>query len=50
MRTMAELESMYREKLQVKSTELLDSTPLDAEHRYVAFVQDDEKDSNCAEW
>ncbi|KAM6939598.1 protein FAM161A [Xenentodon cancila] len=32
VRTMAELESMYQEKLQLKSMEPLDTTALDAEH------------------
>uniref|UniRef100_A0A672G0U7 Uncharacterized protein n=1 Tax=Salarias fasciatus TaxID=181472 RepID=A0A672G0U7_SALFA len=36
LRTMAELESMYRQKLQLKSLEPLDVTALDAGRRWVA--------------
>ncbi|CAN9493104.1 unnamed protein product [Ophioblennius macclurei] len=35
LRTMAELESMYRQKLQLKATEPLDISALDAGHRFL---------------
>lgn len=38
--TMAELERMYRRKLQLKSLEALDVTALDRGHRWAAFSQD----------
>lgn len=40
LRTMAELESMYRRKLQLKSMEPLDMATLEMGHRWVTFVQD----------
>lgn len=43
--TMAELDRMYRRKLQLKSLEPLDMTALDVGHRWVAFSQDNVRDS-----
>lgn len=40
LRTMAELESMYQQKLQLKSMEPLDMAMLDMGHRWVACVKD----------
>lgn len=37
LRTMAELESMYRRKLQLKSMEPLDMATLETGHRWVSF-------------
>lgn len=45
LRTMAELETMYRRKLQLKSMEPLDMATLETGHRWVAFGQDYVKDS-----
>lgn len=45
LRTMAELERMYRRKLQLKSLEPLDMTTLDVGQRWVAFTQDYVRDS-----
>ncbi len=39
LRTMAELESMYQQKLQLKSMEPLDVATLKMGHRWAAFVQ-----------
>lgn len=41
LRTMAQLESMYRRKLQLKATETLDTAAAEAAHRWagVSFVQ-----------
>lgn len=39
LHTMAELESMYRQKLQLKSMEPLDMTVMDGRQRWVDFVQ-----------
>uniref|UniRef100_A0A3Q2TYW7 Protein FAM161A n=1 Tax=Fundulus heteroclitus TaxID=8078 RepID=A0A3Q2TYW7_FUNHE len=39
LRTMAELESMYQQKLQLKSTEPLDVAALELGHRWVASAQ-----------
>lgn len=39
LHTMAELESMYQQKLQLKSMEPLDMTVMDGRQRWVDFVQ-----------
>lgn len=39
LHTMAELENMYRQKLQLKSMEPLDMTVLDGGHRWVDLIQ-----------
>lgn len=38
LRTMAELESMYRRKLQLRSAERLDVAPLEMRHRWGGFL------------
>uniref|UniRef100_A0AAQ5WZ60 Uncharacterized protein n=1 Tax=Amphiprion ocellaris TaxID=80972 RepID=A0AAQ5WZ60_AMPOC len=47
LRTMAELESMYRQKLQLKSTEPFDMAKLDVGHRWVSFGWHYTRNAKC---